>query len=72
MNNLNDMDICPLLTGNTMEVTRKTKIETDTFELGDIIKFKLADGQKVKAMACDPPLGRNEIQTICNSVTRYK
>lgn len=51
MNNLNDMDICPLLTGNTMEVTRKTKIETDTFELGDIIKFKLADGQKVKAMA---------------------
>lgn len=25
MNNLNDMDICPLLTGNTMEVTRKTK-----------------------------------------------
>ena len=34
-----------------MEVTRKTKIETDAFELGDIIKFKLADGQKVKAMA---------------------
>lgn len=24
------------------------------------------------AVACDPPLGRNEIQTICNSVTRYK
>ena len=34
-----------------MEVTRKTKIETEAFELGDIIKFKLADGQKVKAMA---------------------
>jgi hypothetical protein len=34
-----------------MEVTRKTKIETDSFELVDIIKFKLADGQKVKAMA---------------------
>lgn len=34
-----------------MEVTRKTKIETETFELGDTIKFKLADGQKVKAMA---------------------
>lgn len=23
-------------------------------------------------VACDPPLGRAEIQTICNSVTRYK
>ena len=23
-------------------------------------------------VACDPPLERNEIQTICNSVTRYK
>lgn len=23
-------------------------------------------------VACDPPLGRGEIQTICNSVTRYK
>ena len=34
-----------------MEVTRKTKIETEAFELGDIIKFKLADGQKVNAMA---------------------
>ena len=34
-----------------MEVTRKTKIETEDFELGDIIKFKLADGQKVKAKA---------------------
>lgn len=34
-----------------MEVTRKIKIETEAFELGDIIKFKLADGQKVKAMA---------------------
>ena len=34
-----------------MEVTRKTKIETEAFELGDTIKFKLADGQKVKAMA---------------------
>ena len=34
-----------------MEVTRKTKIETEAFELGDIIKFKLADGQKVKAKA---------------------
>ena len=34
-----------------MEVTRKTKIETEAFELGDIIKFKLADGQKVEAMA---------------------
>jgi len=23
-------------------------------------------------VACDPPLGRNELRTICNSVTRYK
>lgn len=23
-------------------------------------------------VACDPPLGRNELKTICNSVTRYK
>jgi hypothetical protein len=37
--------------GKEMEVTRKIKIETDAFELGDIIKFKLIDGQKVKAMA---------------------
>ena len=34
-----------------MEVTRKIKIETSSFELGDTIKFKLKDGQKVKAMA---------------------
>lgn len=34
-----------------MKVTRKVKIDTDNFELGDIINFKLADGQKVKAMA---------------------
>lgn len=34
-----------------MEVTRKTKIETEAFELGDTIKFKLADGQKVNAKA---------------------
>ena len=34
-----------------MEVTRKVKVETDQFEIGDIIKFKLKDGQKVKAMA---------------------
>ena len=34
-----------------MEVTRKITIETSSFELGDTIKFKLKDGQKVKAMA---------------------
>ena len=34
-----------------MEVTRKIKVKTSSFELGDTIKFKLKDGQKVKAMA---------------------
>ena len=34
-----------------MEVTRKMAIDTEMFEVGDVIKFKLSDGQKVKAMA---------------------
>lgn len=34
-----------------MEVTRKMAIDTEMFEIGDVIKFKLSDGQKVKAMA---------------------
>lgn len=34
-----------------MEVKRTIKTEVETFKVGDIIKFKLTDGEKVKAMA---------------------
>lgn len=34
-----------------MIVKRTSKVETDTFEIGDIISFKLTDGEKIKAMA---------------------
>lgn len=34
-----------------MKVRRTEKIKTDTFREGDIIKFKLADGEKVKMLA---------------------
>lgn len=34
-----------------MEVKRTIKVDTDQFEVGDVIKFKLADGEKVQARA---------------------
>jgi len=34
-----------------MIVKRTIKTETDKFEIGDVISFKLTDGEKVKAMA---------------------
>lgn len=34
-----------------MEVKRKITVDTEVFEVRDIIKFKLKDGEKVKAMA---------------------
>lgn len=34
-----------------MKIKRKITIDTDTFELGDIISFKLATGEKVQARA---------------------
>ena len=34
-----------------MEVKRTIKTDVESFEVGDIIKFKLTDGEKVKAMA---------------------
>lgn len=34
-----------------MEVKRMIKIDTETFQVGDIVKFKLTDGEKVQAMA---------------------
>ena len=34
-----------------MIVKRMIKTETDKFEIGDIISFKLTDGEKIKAMA---------------------
>lgn len=34
-----------------MRVTRKQTIDTEIFEVGDTIKFKLTNGEKVKAMA---------------------
>lgn len=36
-----------------MKVTRKVKIEVDTFKVKDIITFKLTDGEKVQAMAVE-------------------
>lgn len=37
-----------------MKVKRVSKVETNEFMVGDIIKFKLADGEKVEAMAVMP------------------
>lgn len=34
-----------------MKVIRRMKIDTETYEVGDVIKFKLIDGEKVQAMA---------------------
>ena len=34
-----------------MEVKRRIKIDVDSFELGDVISFKLKDGEKVQAKA---------------------
>lgn len=34
-----------------MEVRRKITVDTEMFEVGDVIKFKLTNGEKVKAMA---------------------
>lgn len=34
-----------------MKVKRMIKSDVDTFQVGDIIKFKLTDGEKVQAMA---------------------
>ena len=34
-----------------MKVKRMIKSDVDTFRVGDIIKFKLTDGEKVQAMA---------------------
>lgn len=34
-----------------MVVKRKMKVDTEIFEVGDVIKFKLNDGEKVQAMA---------------------
>ena len=35
-----------------MEVMRNMTIDTELFELGDIISFTLTTGEKVKAKAC--------------------
>jgi len=37
-----------------MKVKRVSKIETENFLVGDVIKFKLNDGEKVEAMAVKP------------------
>lgn len=34
-----------------MEVRRKITVDTEMFEVGDVISFKLSNGEKVKAMA---------------------
>ena len=40
-----------------MKVERTVKIDVNTFEVGDIIKFKLTDGTKVKAIAVQKDAG---------------
>ena len=36
-----------------MLVKRTMKVDVELFEVGDIIKFKLTDGEKVQAMAVE-------------------
>lgn len=45
-----------------MKVKRMIKSDVDTFRVGDIIKFKLTDGEKVQAMAVQQEM------TVCCSV----
>lgn len=40
-----------------MKVERTVKIDVNTFKVGDIIKFKLTDGTKVKAIAVQKDAG---------------
>lgn len=40
-----------------MLVKRTMKVDVELFEVGDIIKFKLTDGEKVQAMAVKQTLG---------------
>lgn len=49
-----------------MKVTRSTTIDTDQFELGDIISFELTTGEKVKAKAVlETPEGMLFITVDC-------
>ena len=49
-----------------MEVKRKISVDTDMFELGDIISFKLTTGEKVKAKAIhETPNGMLFITVDC-------
>lgn len=43
-----------------MKVERTVKIDVNTFKVGDIIKFKLTDGTKVKAIAVQKEAGFGE------------
>ena len=50
----------------TMEVKRKISVDTELFELGDIISFKLTTGEKVKAKAIhETPNGMLFITVDC-------
>lgn len=49
-----------------MEVTRKMTVDTELFELGDIISFTLTDGEKVQAKAVrETPNGMLFITVDC-------
>lgn len=49
-----------------MVVKRKMKVDTEIFEVGDVIKFKLTNGEKVKAMAVrETPEGMLFITVDC-------
>ncbi len=37
-----------------MNVLRTQNMETETYEVGDVISFQLTDGEAVKAMAVKP------------------
>lgn len=43
--------VAEILGGCTVKVTRSTTIDTELFELGDVISFTLTTGEKVKAKA---------------------
>lgn len=47
-----------------MKVRRTEKIKVNTFRVGDVIRFKLSDGEKVEMLAV------KEEKTVCSSALR--
>ena len=55
-----------------MEVIRKTTVDTELFELGDIISFDLTTGEKVQAMAVRETPNGMLFMTVDCLKTEYK